>query len=511
MAEQEDFEPEGSAGFPTSREGLTARIAELEAVARGLEPARGERGRVREAAVAYSERFLERIGELKAYEIDKEAARDLRASPIREVPAPVAEVLDLVARCVDAPGLNPASGGHLGYIPGGGLYYSALGDYLADVTNNYAGVRFAGPGAVEMENLVLDWMAELVGYPAGAGGNLASGGSIANLIAVVTAREARELKARDFPRAVVYLSDQTHHCVEKALRVAGMGESLRRRVPLDRRYRMRPDALEAMVAEDRAAGLVPWMVVASAGSTDVGAIDPLEELARVARAEGLWYHVDAAYGGFFLLVEGMAPKFRGLEESDSLVLDPHKGLFLPYGTGAVLVRDRRDLYRAHRQGAAYLQDVEAEEAGAMVSPADLSPELSRNFRGLRLWLPLKLHGLAPFRAGLQEKLLLTRYFHREVAERGFETGPEPELSVSTYRWMPRTGPSDGRDRAADAFNRALLEAVHRDGRVFLSSTLLDGRFTLRMAALAFRTHLDTIRTALEVLEKEAAALEARGD
>lgn len=482
--------------------GLTERLGRLEAESRRLEPDAAERSGVREPVVAYAEGFLGRVDELKAYEARKETARELREHPIGE-PAPIDELLRLVERCVDRPGLNPASGGHLAYIPGGGIYVSALGDYLADVTNRYAGVRFAGPGAVEMENLCLDWMAALVGYPRESGGNLTSGGSIANLVGIVTARDAHGLRAADFSRAVVYLTEQAHHCVDKALRVAGLGECVRRKVPLDDRYRMRPDALGRAVAADGEAGLLPWLVIASAGTTDVGAVDPLEEIAEVARSEGLWYHIDAAYGGFFALVEECRPKLRGMDRSDSIVLDPHKGLFLPYGTGAVLVRDRTALHRAHYYEAAYMQDTVAEESREVGSPAELSPELTKHFRGLRLWLPLKLHGIEPFRACLEEKLLLTRYFYARVAELGFEVGPEPELSVCIYRWVP--------ERAdANAFNEALVEAVHRDGRVFLSSTTIDGVFWLRLAVLSFRTHRKTIDLALEVLEEKVEALERGG-
>lgn len=458
------------------------------------------RARAREAVLAYSEDFLDRIGQLKAYEIRKEAAGDLRAHPPSGEPMRIEALLDLLGRCVDTPGLNPASGGHMAYIPGGGIYFSALGDYLADVTNRYAGIRFASPGAVEMENLLLDWMAALVGYPEAAAGNLTSGGSLANLIAVVTAREARGLAAREFERCVVYSTNQVHHCLDKALRVAGMGECVRHVVPVDARYRMEPTGLREAVADDRAAGRIPWLVVASAGTTDVGAIDPLEEIGRIAREEGLWYHIDAAYGGFFALVEECRPRLAGMALSDSMVLDPHKGLFLPYGSGAVLVRDRRALYRAHRYHAAYMQDTVEEESLAADSPADLSPELTKHFRGLRMWFPLMLHGTEPFRACLEEKLLLTRYFHREIGRMGFEVGPDPELSVSTYRWVPRVGD-------ANAFNRALIREIHRDGRVFVSSTTLDGKFVLRLAVLAFRTHLDQIDSTLKILAQKVRGLE----
>jgi glutamate/tyrosine decarboxylase-like PLP-dependent enzyme len=478
------------------------RIRRLERLARTLEPGPEARLRTRDAVVEYAERFLDALPDLKAYEIEKDVARELRAYPLRDEPEDPGLALKMLDRCVTVPGLNPASGGHLAYIPGGGIYTSALGDYLAAITNRYAGVRFAGPGAVEMENMLLDWMAELVGYPRGCGGNLASGGSIANLIATVTAREAHGLKGRDYERAVVYLTSQAHHCVEKGLRVAGMGECVRRSVAMDDGYRMRPDALEAAIREDGAAGRIPWLVIASAGTTDVGAIDPLEDIAGIARAHGLWYHVDAAYGGFFALVGKTRPKLRGMASSDSIVLDPHKGLFLPYGTGAVLVRDREALRRAHTYQATYMQDMAAEESAEMDSPAELSPELTKHFRGLRLWLPLKLHGVAPFRACLEEKLWLSRYFHEEVRRLGFEVGPEPELTVVTYRWVPDSGD-------ADAFNLALIEEIHKDGRIFISSTRLEGRFVLRLAVLTFRSHLETIELTLDLLKEKVEALSGR--
>jgi glutamate/tyrosine decarboxylase-like PLP-dependent enzyme len=481
---------------------MTERIRELEAVSRKLEPDLDERRSVREAVVAHGDAFLASLTHRKAYEIDKASALRLRAAPFADEPTDIEELLAILDECVEAPGVNPSSGRFLGYIPGGGLYYSALGDYLAALTNRYAGVRFAGPGAVEMENALLDWMAELVGYPEGSGGNLASGGSIANLIAIVTARDVHHPKSRNFDQAVVYLSQQTHHCIDKALRIAGLGECVRRLVPLDARYRMIPAELKRCIAEDRAAGLTPWMVIASAGTTDVGAIDPLEEIGLIAKADDLWYHVDAAYGGFFALVDECRPRLGGMGLSDSIVLDPHKGLFLPYGLGAVLVKDKVAMHRAHYYSAAYMQDTVAEESLAINSPAELSPELTKHFRGLRLWLPLKLHGVAAFRACLEEKLLLTRYFYEEIQKLGFEVGPQPELSVATYRWVPEAGD-------ANAFNQALVEEIHRDGRIFVSSTMLDGTFVLRLAVLVFRTHIDAIDVTLELLKQKVEHLLSR--
>ncbi len=475
-------------------------LRRLERAARPLEPGASRRRGLRDAAVASSERFLRRIGTLKAFDDASGTGLRLADAPIRERGRPVAEVIALLEREVVRPGGNPAAPGHLAYIPGGGLYHSALGDFLAAVSNKYAGISFTGPGAVRMEHLLIRWTADLLGYPASAGGAIASGGSIATLSAVVAAREAHRLRAADYPRAAVYLTAQAHHCLEKALRLAGLGEAPVRRVPMDAGFRMRPDALAQAIAADRAAGLQPWLIIAAAGTTDTGAVDPLDAIASIAARERCWFHVDAAYGGFFLLTEHGRTALRGIERSDSVILDPHKGLFLPYGSGIVMARDEQALAAAHHYEGAYMQDAERDPGDA--SPAELSPELSKHFRALRMWLPLLLVGTGPFRAALEEKLLLARYFHEEVGALGFEVGPPPELSIATFRWAP-----PGMAAAeADRLNQALVDGVRRDGRVFLSSTIVDGRFTLRMAALAFRTHRRTIDLALRVLREQLAVL-----
>ncbi|MEP6689067.1 MAG: pyridoxal-dependent decarboxylase, partial [Gemmatimonadales bacterium] len=417
-----------------ARAALLDRLRQLERAARLLDPGASRRRRLRDAAVASSERFLRRIETLKAYEDAGGTGAGLIDAPIPEQGLPLGEVIALLEREVVRPGGNPASPGHLAYIPGGGLYHSALGDFLAAVTNKYAGIFFTGPGAVRMEHQLVRWTADLVGYPATAGGNIASGGSLATLAAIVAAREAHGLKGADYPRAVVYLTAQAHHCIEKALRIAGLGEAPVRRVPMDEGYRMRPGALAEAIATDRAAGLRPWLVIAAAGTTDTGAVDPLDAIATIAKGERCWFHVDAAYGGFFLLTEEGRELLRGIERSDSVILDPHKSLFLPYGSGIVIVRDAEALAAAHDYEGAYMQD--AERQPGETSPADLSPELSKHFRALRMWLPLMLVGTRPFRAALEEKRLLARYFYEEVQALGFEVGPPPELSIVTYRWAP---------------------------------------------------------------------------
>ncbi|MHB8843075.1 MAG: pyridoxal phosphate-dependent decarboxylase family protein, partial [Candidatus Aquicultor sp.] len=403
--------------------------------------------------------------------------------------------LSLIKKNVDTPHLNPASGGHLGYIPGGGIYLSSLGDYIADVTNRFAGIFFASPGAVRMENMLIRWMADLVNYPISAGGNLASGGSVANLIAITTARDAKKLKSKNFHKAVVYLSKHTHHCIDKSLRIAGLGDVIKRYIPLDKQFRLIPKEIEKAIIKDKKSGLIPWLVIASAGTTDIGAIDPLQQIGKIAKKHNLWYHIDGAYGGFFILSETGKKKLSGINLSDSLVIDPHKGLFIPYGLGVVLVKDVKHLAASHYYQANYMQD--ALTATDELSPADLSAELTKHFRGLRLWLPLKIHGIKPFRAALEEKLQLAKYFYNQIkTTSGFKTLTEPELSVVTFRYVPPKG-------NANRFNELLIKEIHKDGRVFLTSTIIDGKFTFRLALLAFRTHLETIDLALKILKEKA--------
>ncbi|MFQ5334645.1 MAG: pyridoxal phosphate-dependent decarboxylase family protein [Flavobacteriales bacterium] len=476
-------------------------IENLERTARMLEPDDEQRARMRDKVVQHTESFLREIYDNRAYRTEMDGLEAVRKDKLDDEPAGIDILLDIISEGIDRPGLNPASGGHLGYIPGGGLYTAALGDYIADITNRYAGVYFAGPGAVALENKLIRWMASLTGYPESASGNLTSGGSIANLIGVVTARDAFELKARDFERCVVYTTEQVHHSADKALRIAGLGECIVKHIAVDERFRMKADELEKTIQVDQASHLLPWLIISSAGTTDTGSVDPLAQISDLAEKYGLWHHVDGAYGAFFMLCDELKNKFTGIERSDSLVMDPHKGLFLPYGSGAVIVKDAALLNRAHYYTANYMQD-----AGTLgqdeLSPAELSPELTKHFRGLRMWLPLRLHGLEAFRACLMEKVALARYFYEEVAKiPGFETGPEPELSVCTYRYVPKNGD-------ANDFNQKLINAMHNDGRVFISSTLIDGKFTLRFAALAFRTHLNTVDTLLEMLEEHSKELQS---
>jgi aromatic-L-amino-acid decarboxylase len=270
-----------------------------------------------------------------------------------------------------------------------------------------------------------------------------------------------------------------------------------RNVPVLPSLRVDPDAMWRMIAEDRATGLRPFLVVASAGTTNTGAIDPIDACAELCAAEGLWLHVDAAYGGFFQLTDRGRERFAGIERADSITLDPHKGMFLPYGTGGLVVREGRALRDAHFVGAAYLQDLAAD--AEIPNFTEYSAELSRDFRGLRVWFPLKLHGVSAFREALDEKLDLAQLLYEGLkAIPELELPWEPDLTVVPFRLR------DGDDEA----NRRLLDAINASKRVFLSSTIVEGRFTIRACILSHRTHRDRIEECIGIVGHAARQLAA---
>ncbi|HEY5611153.1 MAG TPA: pyridoxal-dependent decarboxylase, partial [Thermoanaerobaculia bacterium] len=245
-------------------------------------------------------------------------------------------------------------------------------------------------------------------------------------------------------------------------------------------------------ARDRRDGFTPFFIAASAGTTSTGAVDDLEVIGEIARRESIWLHVDGAYGAFFMLTEEGRRVMRGIERADSIVLDPHKTLFLPYGTGALLVRDAATLRRAHSHHAEYLPEMQRDED--LVDFCEISPELSRDFRGLRVWLPLKMFGIEPFREQLEEKLALTRWATEELRKiEGVEIVAEPQLSIVAFR-----------HETLD--NRALLDRINARQRVMLTGTVLDGEFVLRICVVSFRTHRDRVAMAIEDIRGAIAEL-----
>lgn len=471
-------------------------ILRLEESGKVLEPDESERKQLLEAAWEYSNDFIKNIRTIKAYESSNAPLKKLDDLDFNS-PKTINEIIDILDESIDNVGINPASGGHLGYIPGGGLFSSAIGDYLAAVFNRYAGLYFGSPGAVRLENKIIQWACDLLNYPQGALGNITSGGSIANLIAITTARDARDITPDRITKSVIYHTSQTHHCVNKAVRIAGLVQCPTRQIALDNRFRMDPADLKKQIKKDISDGLTPFYIASSCGSTDTGAVDSFDEIADIAEECGAWLHIDGAYGGFFIMVDELKPLFSGINRADSIVLDPHKTMFLPYGCGLVLIKKGESLFESQHYMASYLQD--AYNGLEDVSPADLSPELTKHFRGLRIWLPLQLYGIKPFADLLKEKWLLTLYLHQEIEKFGFEVGPIPDLSVCIYRYVPT-------NQDANAFNTRLVKAIQDDGTIFISSTNIHGVYWIRAAIVSFRTHLDTIDQYLHILKSKTTEL-----
>ncbi|MBX2816319.1 MAG: amino acid decarboxylase [Saprospiraceae bacterium] len=466
-----------------------------------LEPSADQFDELMQASMKYATRFLEEITEAKAYRGVHNSAEVIAGLPIMEHGRDYQTILDVLKIALEGAGINAASPHHMGYVPGGGIVTSALGDFLAALGNEYAGLSFASPGGVAIENAVLHWLKVLLDFPKEGVGNLTSGGSIATLIAVVAARHHHSVTPENIRKKVVYSTSQLHHCVHKSLRIAGLDFCTFRSIPMEEDFTLSLTQLRSQIEQDHASGLEPFMVLASAGSTDVGAIDPLLEIATIAKEYRCWFHVDAAFGGFFKLVPELSDHFNGIGLADSVVIDPHKGLFLAYGSGAVLVRHKEAALQAFEYRAHYMQD--AITSFDHPDPADLSPELTKHFRGLRMWLSLQYFGVAPFRQVLTEKLELTRYFYRKVQSMGFVVGPDPMLTAVIFRWSHRNSPEEDNN-----INRQILHAIQKDGRVYLSSTSIEGVFWLRICILVFRTHQLHVDLLLDILEK---SLETKKD
>ena len=464
-----------------------------------LEPGPEELTRLLEEGSRFVVEHLESLPRQPSFDVS--GAGELAAT-FREAPPESGrsfrEILDRL-RPAFSKSFTTSGPGYLAFIPGGGIPSAGIADLLACATNRYVGVAAAAPVLAQIEATVVGWLASLLGYPEGAGGILTSGGSISNLMAVVAARSAK--LGEEFHGGRIYLSEETHLSLVKAARIAGFTAANLRWIPVDGRCRILADRLEQAIDEDRRKGLRPFLIVGNAGTVNTGAVDPLPDLLAIARRHDLWVHADGAYGGFFRIAPEGAALLPGLERCDSITLDPHKGMFLPYGTGALLLREPEHLRNALRTEASYLQDVA--EGQGIPNFHEISPELSRDFRGLRIWLPLQLHGLSAFRDQIQEKLDLARWAYDALKEDAhFEMLDEPQLSIVAFSVK-------GTGEKADAQGAEILRRVNERRKVFLSSTRMKGRFVMRICVLSFRSHRERVENAVVALKEEAQAVMSR--
>ncbi len=464
----------------------TAHRATLNPMSGILEPGQQERAELAESILAVLQDWFDGADAMPASGVDLDESLAARLmSPPPEDGRPLEAILSDVDEAGKSGVFHP-SGGHLSYIPNAGLYTGALAEFLSAGLNRYTGVSGAAPGMSAIEHGMVRWMGSLFGMGDSASGLILSGGSMANFTAVVAARTS--LLGDAFSTGVIYVTPHTHHSVEKAARLAGFRKDQIRPVAIDDELRMDPGALETAIRKDRRNGLDPLLIVASGGTTDTGTVDPLPDLAGIAADEGLWLHVDAAYGGFFQLTERGRAALTGIERADSISVDPHKGLSIPFGAGALLVRDEAHLIDANQGRGAYLR--EEDHHSGIRDIAALGPELTRPFRALQMWLPLHLHGVAPFREALDTSLDLAEYAYDRLAEvEGLETPWAPDLSIVAFRFED------------DALGRLALETINRERVVHLSPTTIADRFVLRFAILNRRTTRDHLDHAIDMLEK----------
>ncbi len=429
----------------------------------------------------------------------EELCRAMREAP-PEAGAPLDTLLDPLFSEWIPRSFGTSGPGYLAYIPGGGVYTAALADFISNATNRYTGVWKGAPALVQLEANALDWLREWMQFPETARGLFTTGGSMAMFNAIACARE--KLLGADIRRGTLYVSSQAHHSITKAAKLAGIAHDRVREIDVDGDYRMRVDALERTLADDRAAGLNPFMVFSTAGTTNTGAVDPIDAVADIAAREGLWHHVDGAYGGCFHMVPELRPLLRGLPRADSLTLDPHKGLFLPYGTGMLLVRDGEALRLLHSSTAGYLPDNQTE----FYDPAQYGPDLSRGFPGLRVWLTLKFYGAARYRAALAEKRELAVWAAQEIAKiPGIVMDAPPQLSLFAFHIE---GAQLDTLAAQNAATRTLMERVTARGKLMLTGAQVGDRFLGRVCVLSFRTRRVDMETCVQQLAEEAAALQS---
>jgi aromatic-L-amino-acid/L-tryptophan decarboxylase len=428
-----------------------------------------------------------------------ESLRAMLREPLPDDAEPVTQALEEAALILDESIAQPRPR-YFAFVGSSGLEIGVVADALASCFDANLAV-YAG-AASEIEEQAVRWVGELIGYPV-AGGAFTSGGTISNLTALAAARErampgARARGMRDRP-AAVYCSDEAHYSVMRAVELLGIGAANVRPIALDGERRMRPDALAAAIDRDLADGITPVAVVATAGTTLTGAIDPIQPLAELCGERGVWLHVDGAYGLAAAGLPEMSRAFAGLDRADSVSLDAHKWLYLPKACGVILVRRREDLHDSFAHDEDYLPHQRMESHAV-----DVTLEYSRPFRALKLWLAFRVHGADAFRRALRRNLRQAQLLYEEIGRHAdLEALGRPQLSIVPFRHLP-AGVAD-----VDGHNARLARELQRDARVYVAPAMIDGRVYLRPCIVNFRTSdadvLALVEIAREVGNRLAAA------
>jgi glutamate/tyrosine decarboxylase-like PLP-dependent enzyme len=458
---------------------------------------------MRELGYRVVDLLVERIATLDEARAWRGASRAEMESRLREPPPESPTDFDEVLRRLSSDVI--AFAGHhdhprfFAYVPSCPTWPGVLGDFVASGVNFFQGTWLQSAGASTVELVVLDWFRQWVGYPGQASGILVSGGSQANLTALACARETKAGGRSE--TAVVYVSSQGHSSVTRALRILGFRSEQVRALAVDDRNRVRPDALEAAIESDVQAGRQPFLAVANAGSTNTGAIDPLGDLATVCAENGVWLHVDAAYGGFAILTDRGRRLLGGIERADSVTLDPHKWLYQPYEAGCLLVREGPLLSQAFQITADYMQDTAV--GGVEVNFADRGIQLTRSARALKLWMSLQYFGVDAFRRAIDRSLDLAEFAERRIRESSeLELLSPATLGVVCFRRRPAGLDEEG---TLERLNADLDRLLAESGEGMISSTRIDGRFALRLCVLNHRSRAEDVERVLTWLERAPTA------
>lgn len=436
-----------------------------------------------------------------------ELVRRIRTEPLPTRGVGPDEILGRIEREIVP---YPNGAGHprwWGFVSASAHPAGIAAELVATTLNNY--VHGTSQIATDVELRVVEWLAELVGLPEGSSGLLVSGGSMANLVALGAAREARApgVRRRGLQgldrRFAVYASSQIHSCVARALEILGLGRSSLRSIPVDADWRIDVRELREAIRRDRDEGIEPLAIVGSAGTVNTGAVDPLDALADVAEEVGVWFHVDGAYGGVAAALPELAERYRGIERADSVAVDPHKWLYVPVEAGAVLVHDPEVLTAAYATTADYLTLDDGFYLKGSAWLADRGPQLSRSFRALKVWAVLQSLGVQGLRALWRKDIEVAREVRRRAAAHPrLESMTDSDLSIFCVRYLPRSGDPD-------EFNRRLLDAIHRDGRFLVTPVILDGAYGLRGCVVNFRSTLQDARDFVDTLAELGRELEDR--
>ena len=453
---------------------------------------------MRELGYRVVDLLVDRIAGLPEAPAWRGASRAQMEERLREPPPATGEDLETLLARLERDVL-PFAGHHdhprfFAYVPSSPTWPGILGDFVASGVNTFAGTWLQSAGASTLELVVIDWFRQWIGYPGQASGILLTGGSHANLTALACARETKP--GGRLETATVYLSNQGHSSVARALRVLGFSAQQIRSLPVDERYRLRTDALEAAVETDVRAGRQPFLVVANAGATSTGAVDPLDDVARVAAERDLWLHVDAAYGGFTVLTERGRRWLAGIEAADSITLDPHKWLYQPYEVGCLLVREGTRLASAFHILPDYLQDTAV--GGVEVNFADRGLQLTRASRALKVWLSLKYFGVDAFREAIDQTLDLALLAEERIrASTELELLSPATLGIVCFRRRPAGIDEEG---TLERLNADLDRRLAQSGEGMISSTRVDGRYALRLCVLSHRSRAVDVERVLAWLE-----------